>query len=93
MAQATIAASGLAAAELWRQRVQRLANRPGLSTNNVHRHLQAIDRRDRSPESSWWDTEVGRTWLIRLVVAPLFVFGLTRGVGAETLSELFGRLR
>ena len=30
---------------------------------------------------------------IRLVVATLLVFGLKRGVGAETLSEFFGRLR
>ncbi len=36
--------------------------------------------------------EAGRTWLIRLVVATLFVFGLKRGVGAETLSEFFSRL-
>jgi hypothetical protein len=39
-----------------------------------------------------WETEAGRTWLIRLVVATLFVFGLKRGMGAETLSEGFGRL-
>ena len=31
-------------------------------------------------------------WLIRLVVATLFMFGLKRGVGAETISEFFGRL-
>jgi hypothetical protein len=61
--------------------------------SSVHRHLQAIDRRDRYPESSLWETEAGRTWLIRLVVAPLLVFGLKRGVGAETLSEFFSRLR
>ena len=61
--------------------------------SSVHRHLQAIDRRDRYPESSLWETEAARTWLIRLVVATLFVFGLKRGVGAETLSEFFGRLR
>ena len=49
-------------------------------------------RRDRYPESAFWETEAGRNWLIRLVVATLFVFGLKRGVGAETLSEFFGRL-
>ena len=32
--------------------------------------------------------EGGRSWLIRLVVATLLVFGLKRGVGAETVSEL-----
>jgi Family of unknown function (DUF6399)/IclR helix-turn-helix domain len=74
------------------QSVRRLAERTGLSKSSVQRHLQAINRRDCYPESSLWETEVGRTWLIRLVVATLLVFGLKRGVGAETLSEFFGRL-
>jgi ribosomal protein L29 len=75
-----------------KQSVRRLADRTGLSKSSVHRHLQAVNRRDRYPESSFWETEAGRTWLIRLVVATLFVFGLKRGVGAETLSEFFDRL-
>ena len=76
-----------------KQSIRSLADRTGFSKSSVHRCLQAINRRDRSPESSLWETEAGRTWLIRLVVATLFVFGLKRGVGAETLSEFFGRLR
>ena len=79
--------------EYGQQIVRHLAARTGLSKSSVHRHLQAIDRRDRYPESSLWETEAGRTWLIRLVVATVLVFGLKRGVGAETLSEFFGRLR
>jgi hypothetical protein len=75
------------------QSIRSLADRTGLSKSSVHRHLQAIDRRDRYPESSLWETEAGRAWLIRLVVATLFVFGLKRGVGAETISEFFDRLR
>ncbi len=75
-----------------KQSIRSLANRTGLSKSSVQRHLQAMDRRDRYPESSLWETEAGRTWLLRLVVATLFVFGLKRGVGAETLSEFFGRL-
>jgi hypothetical protein len=75
-----------------KQSIRRLAEQTGLSKSSVHRHLQAINRRDRYPESSLWETEVGRHWLIRLVVVTLFVFGLKRGVGAETLSEFFGRL-
>jgi hypothetical protein len=74
------------------QSIRRLAAQTGLSKSSVHRHLQALNRRDRYPESSFWETEAGRTWLIRLVVATLFVFGLKRGVGAETLSEFVGRL-
>ncbi len=76
-----------------KQSIRSLADRTGLSKSSVHRHLQAMDRRDRSPESSLWETPAGRAWLIRLVVATLFVFGFKRGVGAETLSEFFSRLR
>lgn len=76
-----------------KQSIRSLADRTGLSKSSVHRHLQAMERRDRYSESSWWETEAGRAWLIRLVVATLFVFGLKRGVGAETLSEFFSRLR
>ena len=75
------------------QSIRSLADHTGLSKSSVHRHRQAMDRRDRYPESSLWETEAGRAWLIRLVVATLLVFGLKRGVGAETLSEFFGRLR
>ena len=76
-----------------KQSIRSLADYTGLSKSSVHRHLQAMDRRNRSPESSLWETEAGRAWLIRLVVATLLVFGLTRGVGAETLSEFFSRRR
>jgi hypothetical protein len=76
-----------------KQSIRRLAEQTGLSKSSVHRHLQAANRRARYPESSFWETEAGRTWLIRLVVATVFVFGLKRGVGAETISEFFGHLR
>src|SRR6266851_5435069 len=76
-----------------KQSLRSLAERTGLSKSSVHRHRQAMDRRDRYPESSFWETEACRAWLLRLVVATLLGFGLTRGVGAETLSEFFGRLR
>ena len=79
--------------EYGQQSIRSLADRTGLSKSSVHRHLQAMDRRARDPESSLWETPAGRAWPIRLVVATLFVFGLKRGVGAETLSEFFSRLR
>jgi hypothetical protein len=52
-----------------------------------------MESRDNSPESWWWETEEGRRWLVRLVVATLYTFGLKRGVGVETMSEFFARLR
>src|SRR4029450_8036755 len=76
-----------------KQSVRRLATQTELTKSSVHRHIQAMACRNRHPESWLWETEEGRGWLIRLVVAALFIFGLKRGVGAETMSEFFGRLR
>src|SRR5262249_18493614 len=75
-----------------RQGVRRMAQQTGLSKSSVHRLTQAMERRDVHPESWLWETEDGRQWLIRLVVATLYTFGLKRGVGLETMSELFTRL-
>jgi hypothetical protein len=76
-----------------KQSIRQVAHQTGLSKSSVHRLKQAIDRRACHPESWFWETEEGRSWLIRLVVAVLYIFGLKRGVGAETISEFFARLR
>ncbi len=76
-----------------KQSVRHIAHKTGVSKSSVHRLQQAMERRDRHPESWWWETEEGRHWLTRLVVATLYTFGLKRGVGMDTLSEFFARLR
>jgi len=76
-----------------KQSIRQVARQTGLSKSSVHRLKQAMERRDNDPESWWWETEEGRCWLIRLVVATLYTFGLKRGVGVETMSEFFARLR
>jgi len=75
------------------QSVRRIAHKTGFSKSSVHRLQQAIARRGCHPESWLWETEDGRCWLTRLVVATLYTFGLKRGVGLETISEFFVRLR
>ena len=72
--------------------MRQVAVQTGRSKSSVHRLGQARARRDRHPESWLWDTAEGRRWCLRLVVAVLYLFGLKRGVGAETLSEGFARL-
>ena len=72
--------------------LRQVAVQTGLSKSSVHRLGQAIAHRNCHPESWLWETEEGRRWFIRLVVAVLYVFGLKRGVGAETISEFFVRL-
>jgi hypothetical protein len=76
-----------------RQGVRRIAQRTGLSKSSVHRLTQAMERRDLHPESWVWETPEGRQWLTRLLVATLYTFGLKRGVGLDTISEFFVRLR
>jgi hypothetical protein len=76
-----------------RQSVRRIAQQTGLSKSSVHRLKQAMERRDVYPESWLWETEEGRCWLTRLVVATLYTFGLKRGVGVETISEFLAHLR
>jgi hypothetical protein len=75
------------------QSVRRIAQKTGFSKSSVHRLTQAMERRDVHPESWLWETDAGRRWLTRLVVATLYIFGLKRGVGVETMSEFFSRLR
>lgn len=74
------------------QSVRRLAHQTGFSKSSVHRLTQAMERRNRYPESWFWETEEGRQWLTRLVVATLYTFGLKRGVGLATMSKFFARL-
>jgi hypothetical protein len=69
-----------------------MAQQTGLSKSRVHRLQHAMERRHRHPESWWWETAEGRQWLTRRVVATLSTFGLKRGVGLATMSELFTRL-
>src|SRR5215216_3869929 len=75
------------------QSVRRIAHQTGFSKSSVHRLTQAMERRGGHPESWLWETEDGRRWLTRLVVATLYCFGCKRGVGLDTMSEFFARLR
>jgi IclR helix-turn-helix domain len=72
--------------------IRQVARQTALSKSSVHRLGQAMARRHQHPESWFWETEDGRRWLIRLVVAVLYTFGLKRGVGAETMSAFFACL-
>jgi hypothetical protein len=66
-----------------------IAEATGLSRSSVHRHQQAIRASEHHPESRWWETAVGYQWLVRLVIAVVYHFGIKQGVGAESLSAFF----
>ena len=50
------------------QGIARIAALTGLSKSSVHRHQQAIARRNQYPESLWWETQPGSFWLKLLVL-------------------------
>jgi DNA-binding IclR family transcriptional regulator len=54
-----------------RQGVRRIARQTGLSKSSVQRLTQAMERRGGPLEAWLWETEDGRRWLTRLVVATL----------------------
>jgi len=61
----------------------------GVSKSSVHRHQQAMARRNQYPESELWESPVGAQWLKLLVLATVFEVCFKRGVGCESLSEFF----
>ena len=69
--------------------IAKIAAATGLSKSSVHRHQQAIARRNQYPESLWWETQTGSQWLRVMVLGVVYYFGVKHGVGAESLSEFF----
>ncbi|MDM8526109.1 hypothetical protein QUF80_22265 [Desulfococcaceae bacterium HSG8] len=64
-----------------------------MSESSAHRHKKAVERRNQHPESLMWETEEGQRWLIILVCATLYIFGICCGIGMGTISEFFKRIR
>jgi hypothetical protein len=73
--------------------IRAIAQGLGVSKSSVHRHQQAIARRNQHPESSMWESQAGADWLKLLVLASIFIVCFNRGVGCESLSEFFRLLR
>ncbi len=75
------------------QSLRRIGEVVGLTKDSVARSLIAIAKRNRYPESYFWETAEGQVWLRLLVIGALYVFGLKGNQGAERLSEFFKLVR
>ena len=73
--------------------LRKAAAETGISKSSVDRHKKAVERRNQHPESLMWETEPGQKWLVLLVCATLYIFGIRCGIGMETISEFFKRIR
>jgi len=69
--------------------IRKIAEATGIAKSSVHRHQQAIERRNQYPESELWETAGGGQWLRLLVLGTIYIFGVKCGIGVETLSEFF----
>lgn len=65
----------------------------GRSKSSVSRLIRAQMRRNKYPESSFWESEEGAAWLRLVVFAVIYKFGLQCHVGADALSDFFKMIR
>src|SRR5512139_701182 len=76
------------------QSIRKLAAATGLPKSSVDRHCKGLhERAQQVPEAELWEPERDAQGLRALVLAVVFVFGLTGGVGVERLAEVFHRVR
>lgn len=73
--------------------IRMIASKTGIPKSSVSRHKSRIKRRQRYPESSFWETEAGGAWLKILVFGVIYCFGVKGGIGSESLSSFFHLLR
>lgn len=75
------------------QGLQAIASATGIPISSVYRHQQSIAGRNQHPESAWWETEAGSTWLKLLVCGIIFFFGIKHGIGVGELSQFLKAMR
>lgn len=71
------------------QTLNQIAQALGISQTSVWRHQRSRQSIATTPVAEFWSSAAGMVYLIRVVVAVFYVFGIKHGVGAESLSEFF----
>lgn len=69
--------------------VRAIAQMTGIPRSSVQRYKAGIARRNQYRAAHLWEREEGYQWLCLLVWATVYVFGIMRGVGAESISYFF----
>ena len=65
--------------------VRTIAKVTEIPRSSVHRYRIGIVKRNQYPESHFWEREEGDQWGCVLGCATVYVFGIMRGIGAESL--------
>ena len=69
-----------------------IGDKLGLSKSSVNRSQQKINKRSYIDGATFFETEEGQKWLVKLVVATIFVFGIIAGIGSERIAVFFSLL-
>ena len=76
-----------------KQSCRKLAEKLGVSKSSVNRRQKKIDKRSDILASDFFETQEGQRFITRLVVACIFVFGITSGVGANRISHFMSLIQ
>lgn len=70
----------------------RLASFFKTSSSSIFRKLKQLKSRSHICGASFFETQEGQAWLIKLIVAIIMIFGVLCGIGGERLSLFFSLL-
>lgn len=73
--------------------VRKIAEQTNIPKSTVSYHKQGIDKRIETSGTDYWETQSGNEFIIRLVVAVIFIFCIKSGNGAGRVEEFFVLLK
>ena len=75
--------------KIGKQSIAKLSHQTNNSKSSLHRQIKIINSRSSHVCSEFFQTANGNDWMIRLVLATLFIFGIKFNIGADTLALFF----
>ena len=72
-----------------KQSLSQLSYQTNSSKSSTYRQKKVIDTRNLHVGADFFQTEKGSEWMIRLIVAILFIFGIKFNIGAESVALFF----
>ena len=69
--------------------VRAISEEIGVPKSTVHYHKQKISERIADQGTDFWESDLGRQHIIRLVIGSIYMFSIKAGNGAGLLNEYF----
>lgn len=72
-----------------KQSLAKLSRQTNSSKSSTYRQTKIINNRSSHVGSEFFQTENGSEWMIRLIIAVLFIFGIKFNIGAKSIELFF----